>query len=107
MTSLELLKRYEAMLQLSRQMLDAAKNAEWEKLVELEQVRSAVEEELKRNDTIRWQPAEAAKKAALIQSILDGDAEIKGLTESWMKELQGDIGSIGTEMKLKKAYGAL
>lgn len=103
-TSSILLERYDAMWRLSQHMLTAAKQAEWDRLIELEQARTVIVEELKREDKILWQAAEGSQKEVLIRTILATDAEIKVLTESWMGELRGTLESIGTEKKLKKAY---
>ena len=107
MTSSKLLERYDAMWRLSQHMLAAAQQAEWDRLVELEQARTAIVEELKREDKIMWQATEGTKKEVLIRAILVADAEVKLLTESRMGELQENLESMGTEKKLKKAYSAL
>ncbi len=104
MIASELIARYETMWHLSQQMLTAAKQAEWERLVELEQTRAITIEELKREDKILWQTAEGTKKETLIRAIMAADAEVKTLTESWMEQIQETLGSMGTEKKLKKAY---
>ena len=106
MSDSDLLEHYGAMWQLSQNMLTAAKQAEWERLVELEQARATIVEELKREDKIVWQAANGEKIAVLIRAILDADAEVKLLTESWMDKLQGTLENIGTQQKLKKAYRA-
>lgn len=107
MTGSELLKRYEGMLNLSQQMLTSAKQADWDRLIELEQARATVVDGLKNDDKIQWQGADGSKKEVLIRGILAADAETRILTEAWMKELQGSLGNISTEKKLQKAYGAL
>lgn len=106
MNASELLDRYEAMWRLTQDMLAAAKQANWDRLLELEQTRTAIVEQLKHEDKLQWQAAEASKKEALIHAILAADLETKLLTESWMGELNGVLGSRDTERKLKKAYGA-
>ena len=107
MTASELLDRYEAMWRLTQDMLAAARQANWDRLVEIEQTRTAIVGELKREDRILWQAEEGSKKEILIRAILAADTEIKALTESWMGELQGALGTIGAQQKLKKAYGAI
>jgi flagellar protein FliT len=103
----DLLDRYEAMWRLTQNMLTAAKQGDWDQLVGIEQTRAAIVEELKSKDKIAWQATEATKKETLIRAMMAADAEIKTLTESWMAKLQGNLGSMDAEKKLKKAYGAL
>lgn len=106
MNSRDLLERYDEMWRLSQQMLEFARQGDWDRLIELEQSRAAIGESLAaREDESLWRPAEREKKRALIRSILDADTEIKALTQSWMGELQEILGSIDTEKKLHKAYG--
>lgn len=99
-----LLERYETMLTLSRHMLDAARKGEWDHLVSLVEERTAIADALQQSDQATWQGAQATRKAHLIAGILDADVEVKSLTEAWMKELHGMLGSISTEKKIKKAY---
>lgn len=106
MNASNLLDRYEAMWRLTQHMLTLARQGDWDQLVGIEQTRTAIVDELKREDKLQWQAAEGAKKEILIRAILAADVEIKALTESWMSELQGTLGSIGAQQKLKKAYGA-
>lgn len=102
MTSL--LERYEKMHVLSCQMLGAAEKNEWDQLISLSETRMEVSTELEHADVITWHGQQAVRKAHLITSIMEVDAEIKTRTQTWMNELKGMLGSINTEKKLKKAY---
>ncbi|HYD60981.1 MAG TPA: flagellar protein FliT [Noviherbaspirillum sp.] len=106
-TTAELLGRYTTMLSLSAQMLGAAKQGDWDRLVELEQQRSQIEASLTNDDKISWQGVYAAQKADLIHTILATDAQTRSLTQIWMNEMQGTLQSIGTERKVRKAYEAV
>lgn len=107
MNTSELLERYGAMLQLSQQMLECASKGDWDSLVELEQARSRVEEELRKNDNAPWPRKEGARKAEVIQSILTIDSEVSTLTKSWMDELRKVLGNIGVGKKMNKAYESI
>jgi flagellar protein FliT len=100
-----LLARYDAMQRLSQQMLDLAAKGDWDALATAEATRTAIEEELRQADTLKWQGPQAAKKEELIRAILALDAQTRTLVETGMQELRQTLGSIGTERKLNKAYG--
>lgn len=102
MTSL--LERYEAMLMLSQAMLAAAQSEDWEQLVSTADARASTEAVLREQDHFAWQNEPARRKAEIIQEILAVDAKIKQLAGARLDALQGMLGSINTEMKLKKAY---
>lgn len=105
MDAKELLDNYAQLLRLSQQMLQLAKQAEWDRLVELEHDRAAIADGLMKNESVAaWHDAAISRKAELIRSILETDNQIQSLTQNWMGELHEILGSIGTEKKLNKAY---
>lgn len=106
MNSAERLERYAEMLRLAQQMLELARQSEWDHLLELEKKSAAIAETLMKHEESGsvWSQAEQEKQAELIRSILEADEEIKNLTQAWMGELQEILGSIGAEKKLSKAY---
>jgi flagellar protein FliT len=104
LTCPELFERYEAVRQLSQQLLAAAKRGEWDQLIELEQARAPILEEIQQDDTIAWPLEHVLKKQEIIRAILAADGEIKTLIESRMVEVRETLGSLGVEKKLKKAY---
>lgn len=105
MNSSELLKSYESMLRLSQDMLALATEGDWDRLVEAEHARSLVEADLKQKDVLAWSGDEAATKETLIRDIVSIDTQTKALVSSGLDELQGKLGSVGTEKRLQKAYG--
>ena len=108
MNSAELFERYTEMLRLAQQMLESARQSEWDRLVEFEHERAAITDTLmKHEESSVWSQAEQEKKAKLIRSILETDDEIKSLTQAWMGELQEILGSLGADKKLSKAYEKL
>lgn len=106
MSGEELLGRYAEMLRLTQQMLEVARLAEWDRLVEIERERAVIADHLMKLEEQggEWTHVEQVKKAHLIRSILAADDEIKSLSQAWMGELQEILGSIDTGKKLSKAY---
>jgi len=107
MNNEEILSLYETVAELSGQMLDAARSADWERLVTLESRCASQVQMLKTgapvaalSGTIR------EKKVRIIHKILADDREIRNITEPWMAELSSLMSSAGTERKLSRAYGA-
>ncbi|MHB0985919.1 MAG: flagellar protein FliT [Sulfuricella sp.] len=96
---------YENLWLLTRQMLDAAQNGDWDALIESELKRNAlVERMMAKNESSVMNAVEQQKTGEIIRHILAADGEIKTLTEAWKGELQEILGSVGTEKKLHKAY---
>lgn len=104
LTCLELFERYEAVWQLSQQIAAAAKRGEWDQMIELEQARAPILDELEQGDTIAWPVEYVLKKEKIIRAILAADGEIKPLIESRMAQVRATLGSLGLEKKLRKAY---
>lgn len=97
---------YENLWLLTQQMLNAARNGDWDVLIEVEINRNALVERLMaQNETAAvMNTVEQHKTGEIIRKVLAADSEIKTLTEAWQGELQEILGSIGTEKKLSKAY---
>lgn len=100
-----ILAAYENLWLLTRQMLDAAQNGDWDVLLEAELKRNTWVERLRlQNVSSITNTVDQKKAGEIIRHILAADSEIKTLTEAWKGELQEILGSIGTEKKLSKAY---
>lgn len=100
-----MLAAYQNLWLLTRQMLDVARNGDWDALIESELKRNAlVERMMGQNESSIMNTVEQQKAGEIIRKILAADTEIKTLTEAWKGELQEILGSIGTEKKLNKAY---
>ncbi|HYD79828.1 MAG TPA: flagellar protein FliT [Paucimonas sp.] len=104
MTAPELLRHYEAMLLASQQMLDAARSGDWDRLVELERIRSDIEKHLMTEERPDWSGKDAARKSELIQAILGSDDETRMLTAHGMDEMRKFLADINTGKKMKQAY---
>lgn len=96
---------YENLWLLTQQMLEAARNEDWDTLIRLEQQRGALVEAMKgRDDVSAMTVIEQQIAGEVIQRILTADAEIRTGSEAWMGELQEMLGSISTEKKLHRVY---
>jgi len=107
MNSEQIISLYEAVSDLTGQMLVAARSRDWENLAELESHCASHVQTLKDGE----QPAalsgdKRARKVQIIHQILAHDREIRDLTEPWMAQLSALINSTGQERKLSSAYGA-
>ena len=87
------------------EMLEAAKNSDWERLVALEHDCRALIEKLKRSDAGAGAGARfLQRKVAFIRKVLADDAEIRKITEPWMTQLEAYLGSARQEHRLQRAY---
>ena len=98
---------YEDMSSLSTQMVEATRSQDWGRLVDLERqvaaLRSTLAEE---EDSGALSAAELERKRALIQHILDDDAEIRRHTEPWMEKLRQFLGDASRRRQVERAYGS-
>ncbi|MES2319317.1 MAG: flagellar protein FliT [Pseudomonadota bacterium] len=107
MNSEQVINVYQAMSDLTGQMLAAARVRDWENLAELEAHCADHVATLQQNETAAaLPPALRARKVAMIHQILAHDREIRDLTTPWMAELATLINSCGAERRLADAYGA-
>jgi flagellar protein FliT len=87
------------------EMLDAAKNSDWDLLVSLEQDCRALIETLKYTDASPDAGARFVQsKIAFIRKVLADDAQIRTFTEPWMTQLEAYLGSARQEHRLRRAY---
>ena len=97
---------YQEMSALSASMVEAAQAHEWERLVELEHNVSALRRTLMADDDNAGLDArERTLKAALIQRILDDDAEVRRHTEPWMEHVRQFLGDTRAKRRVDLAYG--
>lgn len=105
MNELAILSSYEAILSESRKLLALAKAGDWDKLVEIEQDRNQLLQALKNSKATVLLDAELeARRLELVRLILIEDEETQKLSQLWMSELEGIIGSLSVEKKLNQAY---
>lgn len=81
----KLLDYYKAIEDASRQMLEAAREEDWDGVVRCEGACAVLIEQLRfRARTEELLPEERAEKLRVMQRILRNDAEIRILAEPWM-----------------------
>jgi flagellar protein FliT len=83
-----LLNFYEAIEKASADMLDAARDGQWDQVVKLEGACAVLIAQLKNNAQSEALKADEAKtKSRIMQRILLNDAEIRHLAEPWLEDL--------------------
>jgi flagellar protein FliT len=96
---------YEAIAELSDQMLVAATQEDWDKLIELEISCAQYVEDLKfYNNVLPLSSDARQRKEAAIKRILADDAEIRKLVAPSMEKLTKLINSTQNGKKLANAY---
>jgi len=106
MNSEEVMSLYETVAVITDQMVAAAREGNWERLVELEKRCAGHVAQL--SDGEASTPLAAGvreRKVRIIQKILADDREIRTLTEPWMNHLSALINNTGTQRKLAHVYG--
>lgn len=107
MDNQEVISLYETVAIITDQMLVAARNGDWDKLVSLEARCAGHVEVLKAGEpAVPLTGVVRERKVEIIQKILADDRAIRNIVEPWMAELSMKINSTGTQRKLNHAYGA-
>jgi flagellar protein FliT len=102
------IKRYEEIGALSAQMVEAARAQDWERLIALEKSVAELRDALMADDdNENLAEPERRMKAALIQRILDDDAEIRRHTEPWMEHVRQFIDDTSKRRRVEMAYGGM
>lgn len=98
---------YQEMSTLSSRMVEAARANDWDNLIRLEKSVVALRLSLAADDdNSRLTTSEIEAKRALIQRILDDDAEIRRHTEPWMEQVRQFLGGSVRRKQVESAYGA-
>jgi len=86
--STQLLNYYEAIERASQDMLDAARNGNWDQVVKLEGACALLISQLRHAAAGKQLGSEEAQlKSRIMQRILVNDAEIRNLAEPWLEQL--------------------
>lgn len=100
------IKRYEEIGALSAQMVEAARAQDWQRLIALEKCVTELRNALMTDDdNDKLTEPERRMKAALIQRILDDDAEIRRHTEPWMEHVRQYLDDANKRRRIEQAYG--
>ena len=106
MTPQELIATYEAILETSGHMLEAARQDDWEHLIALERKCSALVQNLIADPVqCELDGTTRKRKAEIIRRVLADDAQIRSITQPWMEELNALLTSASRGQALKRAYG--
>lgn len=107
MTGTDIIETYEDILAVTGQMLEAARNADWDLLVERERhCRALVEKLMAARSEVQLDAGAQKRKAQIIRKVLSDDAAIRDLTQPWLSRLQHLMTSAGRERQLHAAYGS-
>lgn len=91
--STTLLTYYEAIEKASAEMLEAARNGDWDSVVKLEGACAVLIAQLKNAaQSSQLRKEEAKEKSRIMQRILLNDAEIRHLAEPWLEDLDHMMG---------------
>lgn len=101
----QMINAYTAILAITDQMLQAAKNNNWDELITLEHNCKRLASQLMEQPVRKvLSEVQQKKKIDLIQQILARDAEIRTITEPKMTHLQNILTSCDHKRKLKQTY---
>jgi ABC-type molybdate transport system substrate-binding protein len=103
-TSAEIVKCYVDAVEMSQQMLDAARNGNWDVLITREDDRVAILDELKAAGDVTWSAEQLATVEKCIQQILDVDKKTVALVQQYQTALQKELGNINNGKKLRGTY---
>ncbi len=96
---------YETVAELTKQMLLAAKQQDWDTLAKLEASCAQQVATLKLTENALPLPNDVrARKLASIKSILADDREIRNIVSPWVVRLNSLMSSLHVENKLTRAY---
>lgn len=105
MSASRVIANYELLSSLTGQMLEAAKQEEWDRLVGIEQQCSELIAKMKPLDAeVTLDEAEHQRKNELIVRILADRDKIRDLALVWMNGLEGSIRDNRQAQRVLKAY---
>ena len=105
MTQTDVLSAYESLSTITGAMLCAARDADWDRLVALEQCCASIVDKLREGgEAVPESDDLRRRKAALIRKVLADDAAIRDLTQPWLARLQSMIAGASRERRLANAY---
>jgi len=106
MNSEEVINLYESVAEVTKQMLVAARQGDWDHLATLESHCASHVHTLQAGEApVKLTGELRIRKVAVIKQILADDREIRHITEPWMAQLSNLINSSNTERKLSMTYG--
>lgn len=103
----EVLRHYDNIAAVSARMLNAARDEDWDGLIAAESQCAALVAELTRLDPecrVRMQPADNQRRLQALGAVLANDAQIRALTQHWMRSLEGMLGSAQQGHRAHRSY---
>jgi flagellar protein FliT len=103
----QIVERYRRMADASGRMLGAARIDDWDEVCKIERECADLVAELSKMGDLA--PADAtlrAQKLELMKKVLADDAEIRHLSQPWLRKLDTMMRGPATIDRLKRAYGA-
>lgn len=97
---------YEEISTLSADMVEAARENDWDRLVDLEQKVQGLRDALAAGDDAPLDSRGIERKRELIHRILEDDAEIRRHTEPWMEHVRQFLGLENRRRQVANAYAA-
>jgi flagellar protein FliT len=105
-TEEQIVERYARMADASQRMLNAARRDDWDQVCEVEKECTRLIAELSTmSDLVPTDPVLRDRKLGLLKRVLADDAEIRHLSQPWMKRLDALLRSPETVARLDRAYG--
>jgi flagellar protein FliT len=106
-TEQQIVDRYRRMAEASHRMLDAARDDDWDRVCAAEQECACLVKELSMmGDLAPADPALRQQKLDLMKRVLADDAEIRLLTQPWLKKLDAMMRGPQNAVRLGRAYGS-
>lgn len=108
MDNQDIIALYEKVADTMQQMVEAARNGDWDQLTTLESCCSTQVDLIRKKD-LAQRPLSALareRKTRILQKILEDDRQIRDITQPWMTQLSALMNNAGTERKLARTYGS-
>ena len=105
-TSTQPLAYYESISELSHLMLCAARLGDWDALVDAEQSCAALIRKLQSAGDVSamLDEGQRRRKHEIILKVLDDDAQIRNLTQPWLRQLEVHLGQTRLARNVANAY---
>ena len=102
-----MLSMYRKISMVSTEMVECARQGNWDALVAAERRCKALIDELRALGGRELTPEEFEEKRRIFRKMLAEDAEIRDLAQPWMQRLQAILSSAGNERRLDASYKGL
>ena len=103
----QIVDRYRSMADASRRMLDAAREDDWDRVCAVEQECALLIADLSMmGDLAPTDPLLRQQKVDLMKRVLANDAELRLLTQPWLKKLDAMLHTPDNAARVSRAYGA-